>query len=90
MNALYDALFTYALESRLPLFLHPERMEQADNLRMVERSIQFLETLGSDAAEHADRVRSGMDAVNTLNMEATFLAGLSMGLELGALGNHTA
>ena len=87
MNTLYDTLFHYAAKERMPLFLHPERMEQADNLRMVERSIQFLETLGSDAAEHADRVRSGMEAVNTLNMEAAFLAGLSMGLELGALGH---
>ena len=87
MNTLFDTLFHYAAIERMPLFLHPQRMEQADNLRMVERSIQFLETLGSDAAEHADRVRSGMEAVNTLNMEAAFLAGLSMGLELGALGH---
>ena len=87
MNVLYDVLFTYASESRIPLFLHPEQAEKADNLRMVEHSVKYLESLGPDAAEHADRVRSGIETVAHLNMEAAFLAGLSMGLELGALGH---
>lgn len=87
MNLLHDALFTYAIEQRMPLFLHPYQHDETDNLNMVERSINYLEALGPDAAEHAKRVQNGLDTVQYLNVRAAFLAGLSMGLELGALGH---
>lgn len=88
MNSLYEALYRYAAECRVQPFLHPSRGEEADTLTMIDNSMDYLRALGPGAADHADRVKSGMETLSYINEEALFLAGLSIGLELGALGQN--
>ena len=87
LNPLCDALYTYAMEYRAAAFLHTNKQEERENLRMVESAIQNLNSMGPAAADWAERIQNGLDAISAIQEQAAFLAGLSIGLELGALGH---
>ena len=86
MQSLYDALFTYAMEHRTNRFLREDREELRDKQAMVTKSLDALHAMGGEAAGWAERMEESTVALSFLNERAAFLAGLSMGLELGALG----
>lgn len=86
MNAFFDTLFFYAVEERAELFLHEDREELRAEQATVNRALEALHAMGGDAARWAERIEHGTDALSYLNERAAFLSGLSMGLELSALG----
>ena len=86
MKTLSDTLFSYANEHRVGRFLREDREELRDEQALVNRALEALHAMGGDAAGWAERIEHGTDALSYLNERAAFLSGLSMGLELGALG----
>ena len=84
-NTLYDVLFSYAARYRTPLFLADVEEELRDQQRMADRALAALRAMEGEAAELADRVEDGLALAADLSERAAFLAGLSMGLELGRL-----
>lgn len=86
MKTLSDTLFTYAMEHRTDLFLQEDRDEVRDEQAMVNKALDALRAMGGETAGWVERIEHGADALSYLNERAAFLAGLSMGLELGALG----
>lgn len=86
MKTLYDTLFCYANEHRVGRFLREDREELRDEQAMVDRALEALRAMGGEAADRAWRIEHGTDTLSYLNERAAFLSGLSMGLELGALG----
>lgn len=85
MNTLYDTLFFYAAEERTDRFLQEDKKELVAELDMVNHALDELRSAGDKGADLAGRIESGTDAAALLNERAAFLAGLSVGLELGAL-----
>ena len=71
MTELQKVLYDYAWEYQIPGLLRASQKEAADNNRMVEAALTRLRGLGPEGADLAQRL-------------AVFLAGLSLGLELGA------
>ena len=86
MRTLYDTLFFYAAEERADRFLREDKKELMDELDMVNHALDSLRSMGDRGAELADRIESGTDSAAFFQERAAFLSGLSMGLELGALG----
>ena len=86
MTSLSDALFSYAAEHRADRFLDADREELREKLAMVDRAMDALRAMGGEAAGWAERIEHGLEALSYLNERAVFLAGLSIGLELAALG----
>lgn len=86
MKTLSDTLFSYANEHRVGRFLREDREELRDEQALVNRALEALHAMGGDAAGWAERIEHGADALSYLNERAAFLSGLSIGLELGALG----
>lgn len=87
MPLLSDALFSYAMEQRVDGFLRAEREELDDSRRMVDYALEQLKAAGGAVADYAQRVGSGTATLSGINSKACFLAGLSVGLELGAMGH---
>lgn len=86
MNTLYDALFFYAAEERTDRFLREERKELLAELDMVNHALDELRATGATGADLAGRIERGTDTAALFQERAAFLSGLSIGLELGALG----
>lgn len=86
MKTLSDALFSYANEHRVGRFLREDREELRDEQAMVSKALNALHTMGGEADGWAERIEHSTEALSYLNERAAFLAGLSIGLELGALG----
>ena len=86
MKTLYDTLFFYAAEERTDRFLRKDRKELLAELDMVNHALDELRATGDKGADLAGRIESGTDTAALFKERAAFLAGLSMGLELGALG----
>lgn len=85
MQTLLNALYTYAQEHRTDKFLQEEHTEYIQNENMVTSALKQLTAAGGATADYARRVQFGMEVMSTLHEESAFLAGLSMGLELGRL-----
>ena len=81
MTELQKVLYDYAWEYQIPGLLRASQKEAADNDRMVEAALTRLRGLGPEGADLAQRLESGQLQAQG---EAVFLAGLSLGLELGA------
>ena len=75
-----------AWEYQIPGLLRASQKEAADNDRMVEAALTRLRGLGPEGADLAQRLESGQLTRQAIQGEAVFLAGLSLGLELGAAG----
>lgn len=86
MKTVCDALFTYAMEHRTGRFLREDREELREEQAMVDKALDALHAMGGEADGWAERIEHGTEALSYLSERAAFLAGLSMGLELGALG----
>ena len=86
MKTLLDTLFFYAAEERADRFLLDDKKELMDELDMVHHALDELRAAGDRGADLADRIESGTDSAALFQERAAFLSGLSMGLELGALG----
>ena len=50
---------------------------------MVQAAREGLRTLGTEAADLAERLEQGLLMSSAIEQEASFLAGLTIGLELG-------
>lgn len=86
MNTLYDTLFFYAAEERTDRFLRESKKELLAELDMVNHALDELRATGATGADLAGRIESGTDSAALFHERAAFLSGLSIGLELGALG----
>ena len=84
MTELQKVLYDYAWEYQIPGLLRASQKEAADNDRMVEAALTRLRGLGPEGADLAQRLESGQLTRQAIQGEAVFLAGLSLGLELGA------
>ena len=84
-NTLYDALFSYAAQYRIPLFLADAQQELQDQQHMADHALDALRALDGPVSALADRVEEGLQSAAQLNGRGCFLAGLAMGLELGRL-----
>ena len=80
MKSLYDTLFTYAMEHRVSRFHQGHRGERLDT------AVQTLRNMGGPAADCLARIEGAAADLSLIHERAAFLAGLSMGMELGALG----
>ena len=89
MKPLWKALYQYALAHRIDRFLEPAQQELADTQAMVDRALTSLRDMNAAAADYADRMEYGYLVLSSIQEEAHFLAGLSIGLELGRLGQGT-
>ena len=87
MNSLLDALYDYAMEYRIDAYLKPDEKELQDTQRMLDHALSTLKTMSKQAADCAERLEFSQDTLLYLHRRAAFLAGLSIGLELGALGH---
>lgn len=86
MKTLLDTLFFYAAEERVDRFLQPDKKELLAELDMVNHALDKLREAGAESADLAGRIESGTDTAAFLQQRAAFVSGLSIGLELGALG----
>ena len=87
MKSLSDILFAYAEEHRMQSILprfDPERW-QLD--REVSSTMDAIAALSDEGKRLSRRLEEQHNALSSLNEQAAFLAGLSIGLELGALGH---
>lgn len=85
MNSLYEALFNYAQENRVPrLTAQPECRLAGINGEFHQGWLE--ERLSPKQREHLAAMLDEWALCGTLTEEAVFLAGLSIGLELSALG----
>lgn len=86
MTELQKVLYDCAWEYQIPGLLRASWKEAADNDRMVEAALARLRGLGPEGADLAQRLENGQFTRQAIQGEAVFLAGLSLGLELGAAG----
>ena len=86
MTELQKVLSDAAGEYQIPGLLRASWKEAADNDRMVEAALARLRGLGPEGADLAQRLENGQFTRQAIQGEAVFLAGLSLGLELGAAG----
>ena len=75
MTELQKVLYDYAWEYQIPGLLRASQKEAA---------LTRLRGLGPEGADLAQRLESGQLTRQAIQGEAVFLAGLSLGLELGA------
>lgn len=89
MKSLSDILFAYAGEHRMRSILPRFDPEHWQLEYEVSRSMDALSALGGEAKRLSRRLEEQHNALSSLNEQAAFLSGLSIGLELGALGHGT-
>lgn len=87
MDSLYDTLYVYAQEHRVNRFLLRRRTESLQAQRCADQALEQLASMGNKAERCAGQLQESMSLQAGLDSEAAFLAGLSMGLELGRLGH---
>lgn len=83
MTDLQRALYEFAQERRIPDLLRSDQGELRGNRRMAEEALEALRSQGEKNADLVQRVESGWFLCAALEREAGFLAGLTIGLELG-------
>ena len=89
MNSLSDVLYAYAGEHRIQSTLFRFDPERWHLEHEVSQTMDALEALGGEAKRLSRRLEEQRSALSSLQEQAAFLAGLSIGLELGALGHST-
>lgn len=87
MKTLYGTLYVYAQEHRVNRFLLRRRTESLQAQRCADQALEQLAAMGTIAAGCAEQLQKSMFLQAGLDSQAAFLAGLSMGLELGRLGH---
>ena len=87
MKSLSDILYAYAGEYRIQAILHRFEPERRTLELEVSLTMDALEALGGEAKRLSRRLEEQRNSLASLHEEAAFLAGLSIGLELGALGH---
>ena len=84
MTDLHRAIYQFAQKNRICPLLCAEEEELQDNQNMVQAAREGLRTLGTEAADLAERLEQGLLMSSAIEQqEASFLAGLTIGLELG-------
>ena len=86
MKTLYDTLFTYAMERRVFRFQQRHRGELLHAQARLDTAAQTLRDMGGPAADCLEHMARASADLSFIHEQAAFLAGLSIGLELGALG----
>lgn len=86
MKSLSDTLFTYAMEHRAGRFQQGHRGDLLTAQARLDTAAQTLRDMGGTAADCLEHMAKASADLSLLHERAAFLAGLSMGLELGALG----
>ncbi|MCI8423528.1 MAG: hypothetical protein HFF50_08370 [Lawsonibacter sp.] len=85
MRSLYRILYEYAAKYKADAFLLADQDELADHQQMVDHALEDLAGMGPQAAELVKQVQDGGDVLADIYGNAHFLAGLSVGMELGRL-----
>ncbi|MBO5339944.1 MAG: hypothetical protein J6A62_02985 [Oscillospiraceae bacterium] len=86
MKSLSDTLFTYAMEHRVSRFQQGHRGALLSAQARLDANAQTLRDMGRPAADCLEHMAKASADLSLIHERAAFLAGLSMGLELGALG----
>ena len=86
MKSLCDTLFTYAMEHRVSRFQQGHRDALLSAQARLDAGAQTLRDMGRPAADCLEHMAKASADLSLIHERAAFLAGLSMGLELGALG----
>ena len=86
MKTLSDTLFTYAMEHRVSRFQQSHRGAILTAQAQLDANAQTLRDMGKPAADCLEHMAQASADLSFIHEHAAFLAGLSMGLELGALG----
>jgi len=84
METLIDTLYVYAQENRVTQHLRTSEYHQA-MAGIEEEWKAFQSTLTAEQGEKLDALLSRERVINFLDDKATFLAALSIGLDLGKL-----
>ena len=87
MNSLKTALYTYASEHRILSARNQFDPERWHLEHEVTQSMNAIAALGEEGKRLSRRLEEQYNALSSIYEEAAFLAGLSIGLELGALGH---
>ena len=85
MTELQSAIYLYAQEHLFPRFEAPNREILADARQEAERLGKKLRELGEEPGKCGRRLWTELETEAGFEKEAVFLAGLSIGLELGEL-----
>jgi len=85
MTDLLDALYVYAAENRVTRFQWESAAETRTAQRRADKLTQQLNGFAPEAGECVEKLKEAWDEANDSHTRAVFLAGLSIGLELGRL-----
>ena len=84
MTPLLDALYVYGEEHRMDCLCATDTEELRQSEARGEALMEQLNALGGESARLAKQLRFERDTSEILHAQAAFLAGLSVGLELGS------
>lgn len=87
MKSLTDILYAYANEHRIQSARNQFDPERWHLEQEVTQSMNAIAALSEEGKRLSRRLEEQQNALSSIYEEAAFLAGLSMGLELGALGH---
>ena len=85
MTKLQEAIYLYAQESLFPRFEAPNYETLSQAREEAERLGRELRALGEEPGRKGRRLWTELETEAGFEKEAVFLAGLSIGLELGEL-----
>ena len=85
MTELQNAIYLYAQEHLFPRFEAPNREILTEARQEAERLGKKLRELGEEPGRTGRRLWTELETEAGFEKEAVFLAGLSIGLELGEL-----
>ena len=87
MKSLCEILYAYAGEHCIQSILSRFDPERWTLEHEISQTMDDLVALGGEARRLSFRLEEMRNQLSSLEEEAAFLAGLSMGLELGTLGH---
>ncbi|MCI8422043.1 MAG: hypothetical protein HFF50_00705 [Lawsonibacter sp.] len=85
MEKLMNALMLYASEHRVKRYELETYPEDQLARQEAEKLLEYLKSLGPEAEQSVKRLNIELETVSISQNQAYFLAGLSIGLELGRL-----
>lgn len=85
MTPLQQTLYTLCLGQRWEQYLSENRREYEDSLAMARWALDQLKQAGEPWLDLARRVEDGLGEASSIEREAAFLAGLSLGQELARI-----
>lgn len=85
MAKLLDILYTYAAENLVVRFQQRSAVKKHAAQRKAEELTNQLKDMAPGVEDHVKELKIVWDAMDDYHSQAVFLAGLSIGLELGRL-----